>query len=345
MNKIYFIRANKTKFGGAEVYLSRLSEELKKQSIEHKIINSNIPKFLPSWLRIILFNIQVCFSKKDKLYFSLDRITCPDIYRAGDGVHKVFLSIEKKSKINFLHKVYLNFEKKAFTNAKKIIAISNMVKEDIINSYDINPSKIEVIYNGINIQKPNYNTAYTKLSSEFKISKKDKIILYVGSGFKRKGVKEFLQIISKLKFDNFKAFIIGKEKKINYYKQLASKLDIEHKVFFTGPRTDVNDFYTISDIFLFPTKYEPFGSVILEAMNFGNAVFTTEYCGGGEILEKKYIMSNSKDFSVIEKIDALLLDEDRLMQVKESNIQKVQNFSIEENVANTLRIINEVLEK
>jgi UDP-glucose:(heptosyl)LPS alpha-1,3-glucosyltransferase len=93
---IYFLRANKTKFGGAEVYLSRLSRALKKQNINHQIENSIFPKFLPSWLRAILFNFQVCFSKKGRFYFSLDRITCPDIYRAGDGVHKTFLKIEKK---------------------------------------------------------------------------------------------------------------------------------------------------------------------------------------------------------------------------------------------------------
>lgn len=99
VKKLYFIRANKTKFGGAEVYLARLSEELKDQNIEHEIIHSSIAKILPSWLRVILFNLQVCLSKKNKFYFSLERISCPDVYRAGDGVHRVFLEIEKKVKI------------------------------------------------------------------------------------------------------------------------------------------------------------------------------------------------------------------------------------------------------
>ena len=107
MKKIYFIRANKTKYGGAENYLTRLSLEISKQNISHQVINSFFPKFMPSWLRVILFNLQVCLTKADKFYFSLDRISCPDIYRAGDGVHKVFLSIEKKSRTNLLHPIYL----------------------------------------------------------------------------------------------------------------------------------------------------------------------------------------------------------------------------------------------
>ena len=101
---------------------------------------------MPSWLRIILFNLQVCLTKKDRFYFSLERIICPDVYRAGDGVHKVFLRIEKKSKLNPLHPIYLFLEKRCFNNAKRIIANSNMIKDEIISTYGINPNKIDVIY-------------------------------------------------------------------------------------------------------------------------------------------------------------------------------------------------------
>ena len=168
MNNIYFIRANKNKYGGAENYLLRLSNALTSQKINHKIIYSIFPKFIPSWLRVILFNFQVCLTKKDKFYFSLDRITCPDIYRAGDGVHKVFLSIEKKSKTNLLHPIYLFLEKSCFNKAKHIIVNSQMVKNDIISTYKINPKKISVIHNGIEIKKFNYQKSFDKLSNEFR---------------------------------------------------------------------------------------------------------------------------------------------------------------------------------
>ena len=88
--KIYLIRSGRTKFGGAENYLSRLSKALEKENIEHQVINSPFPRFLPSWLQSILFNIQLYCIKQDKFFYSLDRITCPDLYRAGDGVHKIY---------------------------------------------------------------------------------------------------------------------------------------------------------------------------------------------------------------------------------------------------------------
>ncbi|RRS31268.1 MAG: glycosyl transferase [Epsilonproteobacteria bacterium (ex Lamellibrachia satsuma)] len=348
MKKLHFIRANKSKHGGAEVYLSRLSDELKKQNIKHQLVHSGIPKFLPSWLKVLLFNKKVCKAKtKNDLYFSLERISCADIYRAGDGVHKVFVNIAKKSHLNPLHKVYIYLEEKCFKNAKKIIANSHMIKQQIIDTYDIKPEKIEVVYNGIKLEKPDFDSSLEKIHNEFGIDKQNgqKVIVYVGSGFKRKGVKEFLAILSKLQYTHFKAFVVGKEKKMQYYKNLAKELKLEDKVIFTGARDDVKDFYTVGDIFLFPTHYEPFSNVVLEAMNYANAVITTRQNGAAEILDEAYIMQHPKDFSIVEKIDDLLFNEDRLSLIKEKNIEKVQKFSIERNVENTLRIIDDVLEK
>ena len=341
--KLYFIRANKTKFGGAEMYLSRLSDALRKQNIDHKVINSIFPKFLPSWLRVILFNLQVCSVKGDKFYFSLDRITCPDIYRAGDGVHSVFLTVEKKSKLNPLHPVYLFLEKRCFQKAKRIIANSEMVRNQIIDTYNVNPAKIDIVYNGIESKELNYQNSFDKLSREFLIKEDQPTLLYVGSGFQRKGVREFLQIVAKLQMPNIKAFVVGKEKNIEYYQQLAIELKIDSQVIFTGPREDVNDFYTISDIFIFPTHYEPFGNVILEAMNFKNAVFTTRQNGASEILDDFFIMDKSDDFSIVTKITNLIDNMDKLESVKKENRIKSQQFSIDRNLLETLKVIDEVV--
>jgi UDP-glucose:(heptosyl)LPS alpha-1,3-glucosyltransferase len=339
MKNINFIRANKTKHGGAEVYLSRLLAQLSSQQIKHKLINSNIPKFLPSWLRVLLFNRKVCKSKnKDDLYFSLERISCADIYRAGDGVHKVFVEIEKKSFLNPLHKVYIYLEEKCFKNAKKIIANSNMIKQQIIDTYDINPQKIEVVYNGVPIKE---KVDFSSLNEEFGL-KNEKIILYVGSGFKRKGVKEALEIVSNLKSD-FKFIVVGKEKRLKDYKEYAKKLNIQDRVIFTGPRDDVDQFYSMSDIFLFPTRYEPFSNVVLEAMNYENVVITTMQNGASEILDDELIMQTPQDYTIVEKIDSLLIDDNKISNIKAQNLKIVQDFTIEKNVENTMRVIDEVI--
>ena len=344
MKTIYFLRANKTKHGGAEVYLSRLSEALNVKGIQHTLIHSNIPKVLPSWLRALMFNTKVCAAKIDNsFYFSLERITCADVYRAGDGVHKVFVSVENKSFLNPLHSVYIYLEKKCFQNSKKIIANSQMIKQQIIDTYDIPSDKIEVIHNGIKLEHYDKKISYVKLQKEFSLDEHKMTILYVGSGFKRKGVKEFLHILSKLTSMNFQAFVVGKEKKMKDYRNLSKELGIENKVIFTGPRDDVKDFYAISDIFLFPTRYEPFSNVVLEAMMYENAVITTQQNGAHEILDDTYNMKTPYDFSIVPKIDALLENEKILQKVKERNLEIVQNFTIEKNVEKTLKVIDEVI--
>jgi len=335
-HKLCLVRANKTKFGGAEVYLSRLSQVLSEKNIEHKVINSPFPNFLPSWLRVILFNVYLCLTKSSKFYFSLDRITCPDVYRAGDGVHKRFLEIENKSRINLLHPIYLFIEKRSFKKAKLIIAISEMVKNDIINCYGISPKKIQVIPNGIKLKKFNYLHSFNKISKEFHLERDEKVLLFVGSGYKRKGVVEFLNIVSMLKSSKIRAFIIGKESNINHYENISKQLNIQEKVVFTGPREDVGDFYAVGDIFLFPTHYEPFGSVILEAMSYGNAVYTTKYCGGGELLQSNFIMKSPDDYSIVKSIEDLLNNKAKLDMIKFNNTKISCNYSIEQNVQATL---------
>jgi UDP-glucose:(heptosyl)LPS alpha-1,3-glucosyltransferase len=337
LKEITFIRANKTKFGGAENYLTRLSNELEAHNIRHSLRHSKISKLLPSWFRVILFNLQVCFKKKNDFYFSLERITCPDIYRAGDGVHKVFLQSIKKSRLNPLHPIYLYLEKKCFNNAKYIIANSKMIKNQIIDTYNIDENKIKVVYNGVNL---NLVADSKRLKKEFNL-RNEQILLYVGSGFERKGVKEFLHLVAKIKTKNIKAFVVGKEKKINVYKNIARDLKIENSVIFTGARSDVNDFYDLSDIFIFPTHYEPFSNVVLEAMSFNNAIFTTKQNGASEILNDDFIMQNPSD-NVGVKIDDLLKNPVKLQQIKNDNYKKVQDFSIENNATNTLKIINKL---
>jgi len=334
MKKITFLRLKPSKFGGAENYLVRLSDELKKRNIKYKIKYSSAPKFLSSWLKAIWYNLEVCIFKKDKFYFSLERVVCPDIYRAGDGVHKVFLEVEKKSKSNPLHLVYLFIEKRMFKNAKKIIANSKMVKKQIIDTYNIDENKIKVVYNGVPL-KPLAD--FSDIKKEFNI-KNEKILLYVGSGFKRKGVKEVIEIASKLK--NYKLFIVGKEKKIDEYKNYAKSLGVD--AVFTGVRSDVDKFYSMADIFIFPTHYEPFSNVVLEAMSFKCVVFTTAQNGASEILDSEFVMQNPKDYK-IDLIQKLLNDEKYLNEIKEKNYKTAQNFSIQKNVDETLKVINETL--
>lgn len=340
--KITFLRQHKTPFGGAENYLSRLVTELKHNEVECEVIHSFAPKFLASWIKALFFNMQACLLKGDKFYFSLDRITCPDIYRAGDGVHKVFLQSKKRS-FNLLNPVYCYLEKRCFNNARHIIANSNLIKKQIIETYAIAPEKISVIHNGVPPPKPfDKVTCKTKLMDSFGLNPSLPIILYVGSGFERKGVNEMLHLLSKLTTP-FHAFIVGKEKRMEEYLKLSASLGIAHSVTFTGAQKDVERFYQGSDIFLFPTRYEPFSNVVLEAMSYKNAVITTAQNGASEVLEERFVMKTPSDETILPFLEKLLNEKLLLHTIQEANGQKAAQMSIEHNVKQTLEVIHAYL--
>ena len=140
-----------------------------------------------------------------------------------------------------------------------------------------------------------------------------------------------------------KAFVIGREKNPKYYLDVAKNLGIGSKVIFTGPREDVSDFYNISDIFILPTHYEPFSNVVIEALQSENVVFTTKQNGASEILEDKFIMKNPNDFSIVATIEEFLENKMLLKQVKNENRLLSKKFSIEKNLDETLKAINEVI--
>jgi UDP-glucose:(heptosyl)LPS alpha-1,3-glucosyltransferase len=79
--------------------------------------------------------------------------------------------------------------------------------------------------------------------------------------------------------------------------------------------------------------------VILEAMNFGNAIFTTKQCGGGEILENEPLMEDSRDFRIAAHIDQLLRDPASLQYIKEYNMNLALDYTIEKNVDKTIEVI------
>ena len=333
--EIFFIRRNRTPYGGAEKYLARLSNELADQGYSHRVVNSRLPKFLPSFIRALLFNISVCMQKGTRFYFSLERISCPDIYRAGDGVHREFL-LSKRSSFNLLNPVYLYLERRCFRNARKIIANSEMVKEEIIQHYKIDSGKISVIYSGVELDVD--GSPAGSVRKELSIDSVSPVILFVGSGFERKGVSEMLYLLAKLE-RNFFAIIVGKEKNIQRYIALSEQLGLADKVKFTGPVSDIDRYYIDSDILLLPTRYEPFSNVVLEAMRGGNAVITTRQNGAAEILQNELIMDHAADEKILPLMRRLLDEPNYLETIKNLNRDTVKEFSIERNARETLALI------
>lgn len=228
------------------------------------------------------------------LTFGLDRNIYQTHYRAGNGLHKIFL--ERKhthqlsrllAKLNPKNKLLLSKEKQLFENPnlKVLFANSSMIRDELTHNYAINPQKICVVHNGVDFKKYCFDE-FSKQKSilKLKLNPSASHLLFLGNNYKRKGLDILLIALAKLASWNFHLLVVGKDKAIKHYIQLAESLNLSKKVTFYGHQHDLMPFYQASDCLILPTQYDPFANVTLEALAMGLFVITTRFNGGHEVL-------------------------------------------------------------
>ncbi|MCS7215131.1 MAG: glycosyltransferase family 4 protein [Thermodesulfovibrio sp.] len=351
--KIAFIKRNFSYYGGAERYLATLINSLKKNQCEihiyankwlknEEILFHKVPILqFGSFLKAYTFNKNLKINLKDfDCVISFERTTCQHIYRAGEGCHIKWLELRSKFesmfkrvsfKMNPLHRYYLKIEKEIFEKTPIIIANSNMVKREIMDYYGISPEKITVIYNGVDIEKfsPENRKKQYYLREQLNLPHNSKILLFIGSGFKRKGLDTLLKVLTILKERDIFLIVIGKGN-IKQYLKICKSLGIENNVQFLGIRRDIENFYALADLFVLPTIYDPFSNATLEAMATGLPVVTTKNNGASELIEEGkegFIVGNLFNYSdLADKINLALRDTKRM---GDSARKKAEQFSIE----------------
>lgn len=313
--RLALIRQKYTPFGGAERFVDSTIEMLSKhQPVETTLITRNWPtsaetnkvikicnpRFFTRILRDWTFSRCACQETKKggfDLIQSNERVPCGDIYRAGDGVHREWLEkwaqvlpLWKKTwlKISPFH-LYLKFiERKVFCNPNLKIIITNSLKtkEEIEKYFPDIHAEIHVIRNGVDTERfnPLLSTQFrSKIREQIGIKKDAKVLLFVGSGFKRKGVPLLLSLIEQLPKHHL--IVIGKDSKLKKYQAKAKRLGINDKCHFLGPQDDTRWWYGAADIFVFPTLYDPLPNAVLEAMASGLPVLIGKDSGAAELIK------------------------------------------------------------
>lgn len=297
--------------GGAERFISRALEALDDDSLELNIITRSWqgePK--PEWHlhicnpkkwgrisreRGFAVAARACWQQeKFDIVQSHERIAGCDIFRAGDGVHRVWLEQRARvvspvqrllTQVSRYHRYVMTAEEEMFRSPalKKIICNSLMVKNDIMRCFQVPEEKFAVIYNAIDSTRFMPATAEQRQQSREQLNLPDnaKVFIYVGSGFERKGLKAS---ISALAATDAHLLVIGQDKQQSRYENLARSLGCEKRIHFLGVQNNVIPFYHAADSLILPTLYDPFPNVILEAMACGLPVITSFTCGGAEFI-------------------------------------------------------------
>jgi glycosyltransferase involved in cell wall biosynthesis len=172
-------------------------------------------------------------------------------------------------------------EKSGMDAASKIITVSNLTRDIVINKYNINPDKVETVYNAVEPVKITENCFIKKGFDE-------KVVTFLGRITMQKGPEYFIEAAYKVLqvMNNVRFVMAGSGDMMEKMMRRAAALKITDRFHFTGflKGTDVFTMLDMSDVYIMPSVSEPFGISPLEAMQSNVPVIISKQSGVAEIL-------------------------------------------------------------
>lgn len=300
-NKKYMIITRALTHGGAEKTAANLATALsKKREVILVTINSDRTTYEVD-TQVISLNMPI-HNKGNKLiwYYQLIRkisklkkeynITCTISFLMEPDIANVFsrgndmrvISIRNKQSALFKGILRKIRDKMIFLKSDKIVAISRMVKEDLLNNYSVSSRKVEVIYNFSNrhaITNIMINDDLIVPHVEFN---KDLVAINVGRLTYQKGqwhlIRAFKSVIKRL--PNAKLIILGEGELYDYLNKLIIDLEMSNNIFLLGYKKNPYEYIHNSDLFVFSSLFEGLGNSIVESLVCDTPVISTD-CDSG----------------------------------------------------------------
>jgi glycosyltransferase involved in cell wall biosynthesis len=174
-----------------------------------------------------------------------------------------------------------NIEKSGMDAASKIITVSNLTREIVITKYNIDPDKVETVYNAVDPVNITENMIVRKGFDE-------KVVTFLGRITVQKGPEYFIEAANKVlkKMSNVRFVMAGSGDMMERMMRRAAALKISDRFHFTGflRGSDVFSMLYMSDVYIMPSVSEPFGISPLEAMQSNVPVIISKQSGVAEIL-------------------------------------------------------------
>lgn len=219
-----------------------------------------------------------------------------------------------------------------------VITNSDYEKRKLIAS-GLNPSKIRTVHNCITIPFPSRFTKSHNLLEEFGIGKDEFVVgtarrLHAEKG----GHYDLLQAAALVikEIPNVRFLIAGDGPLRKELEEAAKNLNVDGKIIFTGFRRDIEKIYSIIDIFVLPSTWEPFGNALVEAMAFGIPCIATKVGGVVEIVvdgETGILVPPEDSRRLARGITYLLQNPIAAKRMGEAGRQRVKNYFVPERLA------------
>src|SRR5207249_437258 len=242
------------------------------------------------------------------------------------------------------HQDLLRLEQSLFSdgNTKRVIAGSQMVKDEIVNLYGYPTNRIDIVRNGVPLEKFRFGLELREKSREELNLKPDQIaLLFAGSGWERKGLLFAVEAAALCKERKMRLLVAGRGN-TKLYKTKRLRFWREEPVQFLGEVEHMRRIYAAADIFILPTIYDPFSNACLEALACGLPVITTRSNGFSEIIENGVhgsIVDRSGDVLALRDAIRFWSDPSRRAAARPTNIERAAQFNISKNIGKTLAVL------
>lgn len=181
------------------------------------------------------------------------------------------------------HQVLLTLERSYFKSSRprRVVAVSDNVAHDLQRFYCVPPERIVVVPNGYSPEQCSPDRAAAlraEMREQIGLAARDVALLLVANEWHRKGLSVLLDAVAALGTADVHVVLVGRMAPKSYQPKIA-RLGLAERVHYCGPTGDVARFHAAADVFVMPTQYEAFGSVVVEALASGLPVITTSRAG------------------------------------------------------------------
>ncbi len=273
---------------------------------------------------------------------SFTRMVKQDIFRSGGGPHLAFIEKMMSNsgilrriwyRLSPYHQCVLAIERRQLSSegCRKVITVSQQGKQEMLEYYQLPEEKLVVIYNGVDHLRFHPSRRLNegkRIRKELRIPDDKAVVLFVGTGFRRKGLDRLLRLWSDDGLAGIDLLVVGDDAKLTHYKNRWNQKDI----FFVGPRSNVEDYYAAADLLVLPSIQEAFGNVVLEALASGLPIVTIPGVGVTTEIEgdlRKGILINPDDPEELKKRILWLLDRNRWENLSKTARKFAEKYSWE----------------
>ncbi len=232
----------------------------------------------------------------------------------------------------------------------KVVAISDMVKQDMRKWYRVPEERMVVIYNGVDTERFHpRNRQYREQIRRRHGVGDEWVILFVSNNFRMKGLGFLIKALSKIKEAtplSFRLLILGRDRQDSYLR-LARNGGISEEVVFAGSTDEPEKYYGASDLLVHPTFYDACSLTVLEALASGLPVITTQSNGAGGIItqgQEGFVIADPRDDQTLAEKILFLLDREKAERTSMAARRLAEFYSTERNWGEMKHIFEKHLE-